>query len=67
MKKMKKSCNRCKALSHDFRTGYYCQLGHLIECTKEVAGKEVQFRPLEDCEKPLTEMELIIWYNERRK
>lgn len=52
---MKKSCNRCKALSiKAFDThfsSYECELGHKID--------EEKRKPLEECEKPLTNKKYI--------
>lgn len=57
---MKRNCNNCKALSQNWSgVGYYCQLGHKIECIKEIYGLPVSYKPLEECNKPTTFKELV--------
>lgn len=52
---MKRNCNGCKALIKDVQgIGCTCQLGHVIQSTKEVYGLSVEYKPLEECEKPMT-------------
>lgn len=52
---MKKKCKGCKALQKKvFGFGYYCGLGHPIEEIKEIDGIPVEYKPLEECEKPKT-------------
>lgn len=57
---MKRNCNNCKALIQNLSgIGCCCQLGHKIECTKEVYGLSVSYKPLEECSKPTTYKELF--------
>ena len=57
---MKKNCNGCRALEQRSSTlEHFCTLRHPIECTKELYGIPVTYRPLEDCEKPTTFKKLV--------
>jgi hypothetical protein len=61
---MKRSCRDCKALEAKSLPGtgnneHYCILKHKIECTQTISFIEVEWKPLEECEKPLTKKELI--------
>ena len=57
---MKRNCNNCKALVQNWSgVGYYCQLGHKIECIKQIYGLPVSYKPLEECNKPTTFNELV--------
>lgn len=52
---MKKKCKGCSALQKKvFGFGYYCGLDHPIEIIKEIDGIPVEYKPLEECEKPRT-------------
>lgn len=58
---MKRTCNNCKALEKSLsHLGCQCRLGHNIECVKEYYGVPVSYKPLEECEKPLTFWELCL-------
>lgn len=57
---MKKNCNRCKALERNVSgLGQHCALNHPIEATKELYEFVIEYKPLEECEKPLTNKELV--------
>lgn len=49
--RMKKTCERCKALTLRQGYGYKCDLGHRIDICNAV--------PQEPCEKPLTNKDLV--------
>ena len=51
---MNRNCNGCKALDSDFKFGKKCNLGHEIEPIKFCCGVPVSYKPLEECEKPMT-------------
>ncbi len=52
---MKRNCDRCKALCNNPNgLGRMCQLGHEIKATEYVYEIPVAYKPLEECEKPLT-------------
>lgn len=52
---MKKSCAGCRALIQlPGRLEYYCSLKHPVESIKTIFGVPVEYRPLEQCEKPTT-------------
>lgn len=52
---MKRNCNDCTALQKKFDgVNYYCSLGHLIQPAKRIYGTIVEYKPLEECEKPKT-------------
>lgn len=56
---MKRNCNHCTALQKDISgIGRKCSLGHKIQPTKEVLGLAIEYKPLGNCEKPKTLMEL---------
>ena len=56
---MKRNCNNCKALTEDFSgVGKHCELGYKTKCIKEIYGVPVSYKPLEECEKPITFAEL---------
>ena len=54
---MKRNCNNCKALNTTFHAR--CDLGYKIEVLKEIDHISVSYKPLEECEKPLTYSDLI--------
>ena len=55
---MKRNCNNCKALQKNYSgVGCHCQFNHNIEITKEIYGLPVSYKPLEKCEKPITNKE----------
>lgn len=58
---MKKTCNGCKALVKNITgLGCVCELKHPIQSTKTLYGSiDIEYRPLEECEKPLTYKELV--------
>lgn len=52
---MKKKCKGCRALQKKLLgIGYYCGLNHPIKATSEIDGIPVEYKPLEECEKPKT-------------
>jgi hypothetical protein len=52
---MKKSCNNCKALD-----GFGCSIGYKTELVNHYPDRYDQgLKPLEMCEKPITNKELI--------
>ena len=52
---MKRNCNNCKALISSFNgIDSKCSLGHEIECIKTYYGVPVIYKPLEECDKPIT-------------
>lgn len=52
---MKKKCKGCRALQKKLLgIGYYCGLNHPIKVTSEIDGIPVEYKPLEECEKPKT-------------
>ena len=52
---MKKTCRGCKALEKKlFGFGFYCGLSHSIWVVKEIDGIPIEYKPIEECEKPRT-------------
>lgn len=51
---MKRNCNGCKALDQDFKFGKKCSLGYQIEPINFYCNIPVSYKPLEECEKPMT-------------
>lgn len=52
---MKKKCKGCRALQKKLLgIGYYCGLNHPIKVIAEIDGIPVEYKPLEECEKPKT-------------
>lgn len=50
---MKHTCTGCVALVKNVNgLGCTCELRHKIEATKELYGLPVEYKPLEECEKP---------------
>ena len=50
---MKKKCKGCRALQKKLLgIGYYCGLNHPIKAIAEIDGIPVEYKPLEECEKP---------------
>ena len=56
---MKRTCTGCVALVKNVNgLGCTCELRHKIEATKELYGLPVEYKPLEECEKPKSFKEL---------
>lgn len=52
---MKRKCKGCRALQKKLlASGYYCGLYHPIELIKKIDGIPIEYKPLEECEKPKT-------------
>lgn len=52
---MKKNCNGCKAIIHEYRSGAYgCSLGYSNAVAHSINGIVVRMKPLEECPKPVT-------------
>jgi hypothetical protein len=62
---MKRTCNGCKALDTTFQA--QCKLGYNIEIAKEYDHISVSWKPLEECDKPMTTSDFIYAYGIRMK
>ena len=61
---MKRTCNGCKALG---MVGDGCGLGYKTEVTRVYSYVPVEWKPLEECPKPLTNDKLIVEMNKSEK
>lgn len=60
---MKQNCNGCKALIKSIRgIGCECELNHPIRVDSELYGIPVSYKPIEECEKPMTNKTLCEIY-----
>ncbi len=51
---MKRNCNGCKALQQDSQVTCRCVLNKKITSSKMLYGLTVEYKPLEECPKPMT-------------